>query len=468
MFFDNVWLPKLWLMKIPELWERQIPENYPKTSNSFSLKFSNEDKKAVTEMESNLNTEESIIKEDMIPENHLLGGYLGTYDVEGTPGEEALLSPEKIPDFATDVLVMHYTDDETWKKVENVTIKDGYVYGTLDSYSPIAVFFTKRDTVYYESNELYNSPLFVCNGISTSIFTNENGEIVAKDANGKETIITADTIVVGGKIDDGKDVEKTSVFVKGVTLKSIVGGSANKTIQSKVKEINLNIEDSKITQKVSAGSYNCKTDTFNLNMKNSFATYIGGGESFIPKVGDVNKGLVGRNCKSYTLNINMNLENVKSVLLYATCENGLMYSENINVNIIGGHYDYLAACGSNGTSGDIVLTADSTDAGIFQTTNRGTVKSVKALFKNSNIKNMFVFGDSTDKTVTGTVDDVNITISGGNIHLYPGSLGGKIATSDQKDLCLVKIAPSTEYTFEENVKEILQDRIQMINRVIFN
>ena len=137
-------LPKLWLARIPDIWDRHMPANYPVSSSEFSLSFGDEEtRNAVIEMEHNLGTDESIITEEILPENCVMTGYVGTYDVLAESGVETLLSPERVD--TDNVIAMHYavTDGEEngeWVQIEDIEVRDGYVWGTLTDFSPIAIF----------------------------------------------------------------------------------------------------------------------------------------------------------------------------------------------------------------------------------------------------------------------------------------------------------------------------------------
>ena len=84
----NMVLPKLWLEVIQKYWEKRVPTDYPKTSSEFALEFkSKEVSDAVKLMEDKLNTEESIITTDVVPEGQRIGKYLGTYDESSVAGK---------------------------------------------------------------------------------------------------------------------------------------------------------------------------------------------------------------------------------------------------------------------------------------------------------------------------------------------------------------------------------------------
>ena len=196
-------LPKIWVGRIQKYWDKFMPTDFPKSSSEFSLKFSSaEAKDAVVEFESKLGTEESTVL-DFLPENTFVTSYIGTYDVTGTPDELTLLSPEKVT--SDNVIALHYVEDtDTWEKVEDISVVDGYVWGTLESFSPIAIVqYAKEIHLENSVSVVKNLPCVVCEGNPVQVKVNDNNDIVVVNpGTGKEIEITAtNTMVVGGSID---------------------------------------------------------------------------------------------------------------------------------------------------------------------------------------------------------------------------------------------------------------------------
>ena len=238
----NMVLPKLWLQYIQRYWDRKVPEDYPKdTGVKFSTYFeSKEVQDAVNEMEKNLVDEEKSIlvtskeeEQKVIKEGQAIDEYIGTYDVSGTPGESVLLSPEKVDDSIVGAVAFHFVkaDDsaeepkkeDKWEVVKDVTVKDGYVYGKLESFSPVAVFTLRRSAYCCKDqeteNKLWNDrKVFVCNGVPCTIKAkdgdNSDGKRIVIDDLGNETEIEKKTVIIGGSI-DGTDLESTSLTFIG-------------------------------------------------------------------------------------------------------------------------------------------------------------------------------------------------------------------------------------------------------------
>jgi hypothetical protein len=486
----NMILPKLWVARIPQIWDKIIDEDsLPKDSKSkFSQYFNDENEKAaVKKMEDSINTEDSVIKEDMIPENTVIGSCLGTYYVtvesddteevvalsdeeDNTPVAKAVvLSPETVNNKNDiNILALSY-DKETdvWNKVEDAEIKeDNYVWGSLTKSAPVTVFTVRKDTVLLEENDLFGGPTFVGNGVPIVISTKEDGSIIVTDARGKETPITNSTVIIAGSV-DGSDLESTSVTVVGTTLNNVVkGGSYSKEKENvRVKDIKVFVKDSTLKGGVSGSGFNTKVDNLSFKIQNSKVDFMGAGESWLQSIKkDCNsKDNLGFGSKAYCKKCTMNIENSDISLLYLSGNSGYLYVDDTECTINGGSCDYIITGGSNGRTNNAKLIANDFKSQYFQTTNRGVVNHATAKFNNCTIDKFFVAGDSTDSTVNGTVDKVDIDITGGKIGLYAGTQGGKTLTTEQAKEIIntLKISRSTEVEYKENSDKILADNIRI-------
>lgn len=466
----NMILPKLWLEVIHKYWDKKVPSDYPKTSSEFALKFDSEETaEAVKVMEDKLNTEESIITEDMISEGQRLGKYLGTYNVSSIAGKLTLLSPEKVSNSDIGVLAFHYNEENTeWEKVEDAQIIDGYVYGTLESFSPISIFTIKRDTVFDEAGEVFGSPTYIANGIPITVTKDENDETIVKDSNGKEVVITEDTIIVGGTL-DGTSVDSTSVFVKGVKIKNVKAGSYSNSenIVIKIGKISCTIEDSEITSGITGASFNCRVEEAVFNIKNTKSNFFGSGESFWKKFGKDSNSMdtIGMGSKAWVKNVVVNIEDSEINILYAGGNTGYYYVQNVEVNIKGGKYNYITMGGSNGkTDRSVINISDASVPESFQTVNRGIVEYGKAVITNCKIGKLFTISDSQDSAVTGSANSVYLDITGGSVVLYVGNNGGEpVDILKAKEIInALKISRTTEVVYaESNTQSILKDIIRI-------
>lgn len=470
-------LPKIYLAAIPKYWRVGIPTDIPESSSVFSLHYdTDEEFDAVKEMEANLNTEESIVTPEDIPENEKLSLYLGTYNVVGTPGELTLLSPQKIGVKDTDVVAYHYipaaNEEEdspgVWEKIEDAQIIDGYVYGTLASFSPIAVFTIKPDTYLASTAKYMGCPGYVANGIPIVISLDEEGKTIVTDAYGKVTEVDANTIIIGGSYD--RDLESTSITVKGnVSIKGIRAGSIRDGAEEtplKVGKITVNIEGFKNNKAGVTGSYGAvKTDEVIINIKDSEMSFCGAGES-ICNGNDANKDWgqkASLASKAWVKKSMITLDNSYVQIAYAGCNCGNMYGDDVNIIAKNGSSaTWFLACGSNGHTGSASAIAESSTIEFMQTTNRGPVNYSYLETKDSTVNYLFPTGDSTDSTVNGTIDRAKVVISGGKVNLYPGTNGGTVITKEDADRIVeaIKISRNTDITYKENADKIFEDVIK--------
>ena len=462
-------LPKVWIAAIPKYWNASIPTDHPASSSEFSLKFETpEVQSAVKTMEENINTENSIITEDMLPENTVVGSYLGTYDVTGEPGVETLLSPEKVPANAVGVLVMHLNSESNeWEKVEDAHIKDGYVYGTLESFSPIAVFVIKRDTFLAEAGVYGKYPTFVANGVSVKVTLNENGEIVALDGNGKETIIPENGEIIGGTV-DGSDIESTSIYVgPGVKLYRILGGSLCADHSVTIDKVSIIVDGIEIASNgLYGGSFGTRVNEVIINAKNSKLAYIAAGRSNQNDgtiKGDNEATNLGFASKGWVKNATLNLDNCEIGVAYCACASGNSYDDHTEVNITNSKVEYFITGGSNGRTRECIVKAENCEFDNYQATNRGIVHYAKSILKNCTCPAFFVFGH-TDKDVTGDIEKVYYDITGGSYKLHLGKIADVPVTEHDvaaEHIDVLKISRSTELEFVDNADKILGDILRI-------
>ena len=466
-------LPKIYLAVIPKYWYFPIPTDIPASSSTFSLKYDKESElDAVKEMEANLNTEDSIVTPEDIPENDTLSLYLGTYNVVGIAGELTLLNPNKIGNKDTDVVAYHYIDGEegetgVWEKIEDAQIIDGYAWGTVDSFSPIATFTVKPDTYFSANGQYMGCPTFVANGIPIVVSLNDENKTIVTDAYGKVTEIPNNTIIIGGSYD--RDLESTNVTIKGdVSIKGIRAGSVRDGAAEealRVGKITVNIEGLNKPSVGVTGSYGAvKTEEIEINIKDSKLSFCGAGESICNK-NDANKDW-GQKCslasKAWIKKSRITLDNSYVQIAYAGANCGYMYGNDVEIVAKNGsEAEWYLACGSNGATNKAKATLINSTATYMQTTNRGPVQYSELIVKNSTVDYLFPTGDSTDKTVNGTVVKSRVEVTNGKVNLYPGTNNGVVITKEDanKIIDVIKISRTTDLTYKEDADKILKDKI---------
>lgn len=473
-------LPKLWLQAIPRYWDKKVPSDYPETGVEFSTYF--ESKKvqdAVNTMESALNTEESIVKEEMITDGNALGSYVGTYDVSGTPGESVLLSPEKIDPSASGVLAFHYNKESSnWDQIKDVEIKDGYAYGKIESFSPIAVFTLKKAP--YLDNEIKLSskgyPTFVCNGVECTFKgkDNENNTVTDADCNTYEVPVNA--MVVAGTV-DGTDLDFAHVtFTDNAKIAGVVfSGSVSEKAPVNVKKAVIDMDgygdnSEELQGTFGAAGYNCTVEKAVFNIKNSKFYAIGGGNTIVSSFKPVDSNNIdGGDVEYDTLNLSspckskdtlINIENSEADTVYGGLSSGSGYTYNAVVNIKGGKFKVVCTGGSNGVTTNDAAYVEDTEIATFIHTNRGHDINAKSKITNSTIENLWLAADNLE-TDTGLVESVECEVVGGKVTLNAGNYNGEaIDISKAKEIVKkLSVSKSTDLTYGEGAEEILKDII---------
>lgn len=463
-------LPKLWLEAVQSMWEKRIPTDYPNTTSIFALNYGSDEVTAkVREMESTIGSENSIITSEMVPEHTVIGAYYGTYNVDGDPGELVLISPQKIADNVVDVIAMHLNEETSeWNKIEDAQIIDGYVYGTLESFSPIAVFGIKRSSFIESEFKPYgNSTVFVCNGVPTLITTNEKGEVIAKDGNNVETIIPEDCkVIIGGTI-DGSIVKSTNVSIINVNNKnlSVIGGSYSSDSPINIDSITISAEDCSL-KTVSGSWFNNRTEKVNITVKDcTLKSGIGIGESYISALKKDSN--TSKNMKlasnAWIKEGKLKIENSTIYVLYAGTNSGYHYIDKTKAEIVNTKATYLVVGNSNGHCGSAKAKVENCTVDCLTMANRGSIVDSSISVKNSSIKDFFVAAD-LEKEDNGTVEEIRIDIGADvTTNLVAGQYDGKKIDSIKASEIVksLKISRSANITYSDEDYNILGDLIKI-------
>lgn len=456
-------LPKIWMGRIQKYWDKFIPKGFPVSSSKFSLKYETEEiKEAVDKMEASIGTEESVLS-TVVPEDSFLSEYLGVYDVIGTPGELTLLSPVKVN--SENIIAVHYNaESDTWDKIEDIQIIDGYVWGTLESFSPIAIFkYAKEIHIETEVKGIKECKSFVvCEGNPVRVTYRDGKSYVLNTASGKEIeVSTRYTYLIGGSI-DGSHVESTSItLVDEITssyISKVIAGSVyNETdgTFATVGSVNLYMKHSALGGLTgSMGAVRTEEVNFNINT-NSVVSFLGAGEAFAK----VNTPPTSFASNGWVKKVNYNFNDSKLPLTFLGGNNEYFYVDNTFASIDNCRMDYLISGGSNDGTNESEIIVTNSNIGIYQSTNRGNVKSAKVKFTDCIVKNLYVGGDASDNTVTGTTENIIIEINAGlgSYNIVPGTEKGKQITSEDAERIVkyVKVSRNTNVTISDELKEIL-------------
>lgn len=464
--------PDIWTDTVPEFLggfinnePKVIPEDHPETDIEFDF-VSEEDKPAVDEMEATLDTDEPIYA-PQIEEGTYMSDYVGTYELSGEGGEHVLLSPQRVD--SENAIALHYANDE-WTAVENVVVEDGYVYGDIESFSPVAVFAVKRDIVLGKAPYGSGKGL-VCNGNRTVIFKDdEDNKVYAlNEVSGTKVELPSAVMIVGGTI-DGTPLEKTDLVFKNVELPgaAIIAGSFSLDERTTLESGNITLFNSKV-RSITGSTLKVRTEVMNITLNDSTVTsFIGSGESQNAAVkqcvnAEVHEHL-DMTAPYATKTANLTINNSTCPFFYVGGNCGYTYTENANlvVNGLKGTTNWMLACSSNGSCKNVTAKIDGAEnVDVFGCTNRGYIGTVKSSIKNSKIKSLCVTGEMADD-VNGTVDsvslDIDSTVEG---KLDVGRNGGHTLTKDEaaKIVNYVKYSRASKIEISDEVKAILGNKL---------
>lgn len=459
-------LPKLWLGRIQKYWDKVMPANYPASGSTFSLKFETvEVKAAVEKMEEEIGSEGSVVTE-LAPEGTMVTNYVGTYDVVGTPGEKTLLSPEKVD--TNSVLVLHLVEDN-WEVVEDVTVENGYVWGTLESFSPVAVFeFAKM--FHLEEKEPTISkdfPILVCEGNPIKV-TEVDGVVKVEDlVTGLVYDITEKTTIVGGTI-DGSSVEKVDITVEGVKsdlVAKIYAGSAYSVPEiqtcdpATIKYAKLSIKDSNV-QKLTGSIGAVRVNTLSMNVVNCKAMFAAMGES-TTRNGEANPENPTLDNNAWVLNGSLNIVDSEIQYIYAGGNCGYFLVDNMVMNLKGSKFEMITGGGSNGRVNNYNVVSKNTDSDYFFTINRGFVGNAKVTLDTCNIKTVLIGAGVNEKSAK-SFDNLKMDIVGtGEYEIVASTYNEAKITKEIADekVEYINVSKYAKYTISDESKEILGDKI---------
>lgn len=462
-------LPKIWAGRIQKYWDKIMPSGFPKSESTFALKFDTpEITSAVTKFENEIGTTESVANK-FAPAGTVVSDYVGTYDVKGTPGVLTLLSPEKVD--CDNIIALHLPESGEWEVVEDAHVVDGYVWGTLSSFSPIALVTYRKDI----HKETLSAPsagnYIVCEGNTVRIITNNEGKIILKsESTGTEIELTEKTFIIGGSI-DGSPIKKTNITVVGVENASIVNkiyaGSYCWNIEDDkesavVENANVKVYDSKIGC-ITGSSGTVHTMNLNMILKNVTTSWIGAGESWNTALKrDCNKANCSYASKAWLRTATIELENVQSGLTYVGGNTGYYFVDNTHGIISGGKHDWLVSSGSNGYTNESIIDVSDVEATNFQSVNRGFINKAIINAAGCKVKNVFIGGED-DKSADGTAYSVRYNISAKEDDSYNIRVGYakavKLTADDIKEVVdVVKVSRSANVTISDEDIKLLGDK----------
>lgn len=413
-------LPKLWVAAIPWIWDKRIPNDNSVDTSGLSIYFDNKDiAAAVKIMENSLRTDDPIIKyTDDLKLGQSLLSYLGCYNVKiKDDNHYVLLYPRRV---STPVILAYRYDEETlqWIRIEDASVIDGYVYGTLKKTSAVAIFAIRRSCFYTTIDDV---PVFVANGIPITISTNDEDKIIVTDKYNSEFEIDSNTFVIGGSI-DGYDVCSTDVYADSVTLAGIAGGSYCSDHEVKVNNAKVRIVDCEISSSVCMSLYGCSIDKAKLQMTNTKANIIGAADNYNNTDNDrLSNDSCSCGCNSaddvieelddddsicvvnyFTAEIN----NCEAAIIYNGSYNGISSVYQGSVSIDNGKYIRIVNSCSSGEMVNAEISIKNAKITSFQNIEDGITKSATFEITDSFIRKMYLCAPN-HKCNSGSLEELS-------------------------------------------------------------
>lgn len=245
---------------------------------------------------------------------------------------------------------------------------------------------------------------FFANGTHISIEERDDGaqgaKIVWLDGNETKTVnVPSDINVFGGAHHDATNYPTTKITMNGGTVKNIFGGGLH---QSSVTNSEVIINNGKVTGSITGGGANILANSDSGSHTGSnFATVV--------------------------TNANVTINNGTAYNVYGGGE-GYSTTETANLNINGGTMSYVTAGGSNGTTINANVRIRNGQIALLQSVNRGEVSFADVRVLGGTIDKLYVGGETEDSSVTGSIQAVNLDITGGSVvnNLYIGKSGGQL------------------------------------------
>lgn len=238
--------------------------------------------------------------------------------------------------------------------------------------------------------------------------------------------IPEDVSVFGAAHESDTVYDSTSIVMNGGVVKNILGGGLHK---SEVGTANITVNGGKVTSVVGGGAASFKNTTCHR-------PWYAGAENESPTI--VLKS-----------NVTINGGNIWGV--FGGGE-GISKTQKATVLVNGGKMTYVIAGGSNGFTGDSVVTINDGEIDTLQAVNRGSMVTSAITVEGGKIKNAYVAGDSSDNEVTGTIKEAVMQINGGEVEsLYPGSNGGPKVSA--KDVVTVTYKDGTVTTLSNDFED---------------
>lgn len=433
-----------------------LPDDAPNTSSVFKMSYSTEASKQAVKalMNDIINYQENApIFTSTLPEGAGFAEFNGVYNLEATPGERTLASPNKIENpYVSGAVVLHYNEaNDTWETVDS-EIEDGWVYATFDSFSPVAVYLTYKKPYFVTRG---NQTWYVANGIPITIQEIDGITYASRfDGNVRDELPT-NVSIVGGTYDEASHLSETSIVMESGIVRNVTSGSVNfGEGQAIVDHAKFVMNGGQVTNCIAGGIYKVVLGTSEVELNGGTITYAGAGVQtyYDRESGDCNTSTPDENSMSHVdyalLTVNDAVGN--GAYIYTGGTSGYGYIKNGETVINGGTFEEVLGP-SNGVVDNLRITVTGGSIGKLSTINRGTIHNAALDVTGGTIGKVFLGGNADDGTVVGDIKNTQATIKGVTTSIHAGTSGGApISASSNKIISVTIEDASTNITYLDN------------------
>ena len=297
-------------------------------------------------------------------------------------------------------------------------------------------------------DETYNNNQGAIYANGTSIVVSESEGQTFVSWNGGSQIVPNSVTIFGGG--NGGTFESSQIIMNGGTVQNLVGGGIGYTqdTASKVGTSHIVINNGTVTNAVVGGDYfYAETDCSNIELNGGKVFSMQGGSIATGKISGINYSVgtkddpINSQNRVNTANVTINNGTITSLLFGGG--QGYSYTGIANLTIKGGNLStaYVTSGGSNGYTGTANTKISGGNIAVFQSVNRGTVEKAYVKVDGGNIDKFYVGGETEDSTVTGTINNVEANLIGGNINtLNVGTSNSQELTIDNENYSVITSA----------------------------
>ena len=283
--------------------------------------------------------------------------------------------------------------------------------------------------VFAKSAPTQEGKYFFANGTPITISERTDGQEGAIISDGtKEYVVPSNTYVFGGSHESDERIESVDITMNGGQIHGIAGGGLHK---SNVGKVTIVVNGGKID-----------------NIQGGGAASLAGSPCHKPWY-DGDAKLSPTRVDEVNITINGGSQyNQGYSLVYGGGE-GISYVGKATLTVNGGTWDYVIAGGSNGYTGEATLKVTNGNIATLQSVNRGSMEQADIEITGGEIKNAYVGGDSSDKSVDGTITKANMVVTGGKVeNLSVGTNGGQNVSA--KDVATLEYNKSAVTNIDES------------------